>query len=279
MEQLQVGIDIGGTKMLLLAKTAGGNKSRKIDTGSNFSAVDADKAISSFLEELPASPSSIGIAIPGLVNQETGEVVYCDVLPKLDGWLPSVKKDSSCPVCVLNDSDAALIEAKHEVGSSGHVALVIVGTAVGASFWVNQQSLRGSQGWAGELGSIPIITADGTKMLDQLAGGSALLQRLGVDAQQLVTLVEQKDAVALDAIADAGRSLGLGIATVIHLFNPEIVVLAGGTLRWPGYVEAALSSAKEHCIPALWAGCQIHVSTQGGLLVALGVARAAAELG
>jgi hypothetical protein len=44
MEKLQVGIDIGGTKMLLLAKTAGGNESRKIATGSNFSAVDAEKA-------------------------------------------------------------------------------------------------------------------------------------------------------------------------------------------------------------------------------------------
>ncbi|MCP2730131.1 ROK family protein [Limnofasciculus baicalensis] len=114
--------------------------------------------------------------------------------------------------------------------------------------------------------------------MDQLAGGSAILQRLGVDAPQLVTLVEEEDAVALAGIKDAGHALGLGIATVIHLFNPEIVVLAGGTLRWHGYVEAALSSAKEHCIAELWAGCRIHVSTQGGLLVALGVARAAAEL-
>lgn len=76
MEKIKVGIDIGGTKMLLLAKTAEGDKTRKIDIGTNFSGVDADKAISSFLEELPAPPSSIGIAIPGLVNQETGEVVY-----------------------------------------------------------------------------------------------------------------------------------------------------------------------------------------------------------
>lgn len=278
MEQLQVGIDIGGTKMLLLAKTAQGHKSRKIATGSHFSGVDADMAISSFLQELPAPPSSIGIAIAGLVNQETGQVVYSDVLPKLDGWLPSVKKDSLCPVCVLNDSDAALIEAKHEVDSAEHVALVIVGTAVGASFWMNQQFLRGTQGWAGELGAIPIMTAEGTKILDQLAGGAALLQRLGVDAQQLVTLVEQEDAVALEAIKDAGRSLGLGIATVIHLFNPEVVVLAGGTLRWRGYLEAAISSAQEHCVPQVWAGCRIYKTAHEVLLVALGVARAAAEL-
>ncbi|KOP27685.1 hypothetical protein AMR41_03670 [Hapalosiphon sp. MRB220] len=278
MEKIQVGIDIGGTKMLLLAKTAEGDKTRKIDTGANFSGEDADRAIASFLEELPAPPSSIGLAIPGLVNNETGEVVYCDVLPKLDGWLPSVKKESFCPVRVLNDADAALIEAKHEVGSARNMVLIVVGTAVGASFWVNEQFMRGAQGWAGELGSIPIMTADGIKILDQLAGGSALLQRLGIEAQQLAALVEQEDAAALAAITDAGRSLGLGITTVIHLFNPEIVVLAGGTLRWHGYVEAALSSAKEHCVPALWTGSRIHVSTHGGLLVALGVTRAAAEL-
>lgn len=192
--------------------------------------------------------------------------------------MPSVKKKSFCPVRVLNDADAALIEAKHEVGSAKNMALIVVGTAVGASFWVNEQFLRGTQGWAGELGNIPIMTADGIKVLDQLAGGSALLQRLGIEAQQLATLVEQEDAAAKAAIADAGRSLGIGITTVIHLFNPEVVVLAGGTLRRHGYVEAALSSAKEHCVPALRAVSRIHVSTHGGLLVALGVARAAVEL-
>jgi predicted NBD/HSP70 family sugar kinase len=278
MEKLQVGIDIGGTKMFFLAKTAEGDKTRKIDTGANFSGEDADRAISSFLEELTAPPSSIGIAIPGLVNDETGEVVYCDVLPKLDGWLPLVKKESVCPVRILNDADGALIEAKHEVGSAKNLVLIVIGTAVGASFWIDNQFLRGSQGWAGELGSIPIKTGDGVITLDQLAGGSFLLKRLGMDAQQLATLVEQGDAGALAAITQAGQALGLGIATVINIFNPEVVVLAGGTLRWTGYVEAALSSAKENSVPVLWAGCRVHISSHGGTLVAQGVMRAAAEL-
>lgn len=278
MAALEVGIDIGGTKMLLLAKTDAGNNVRKVATGPDFSGADADMVISSFLQELPAAPSSIGIAIPGLVDQ-TGKVVYCDVIPKLEGWLPSVKQNSACPVCVLNDSDAALVEARHEVGAADHIALVIVGTAIGASFWVNQQSLSGAQGFAGELGGVPIMSTQGVQILDELAGGAALLKRLGIDAQQLVTLVERKDAEALAAIADAGRALGLGIATVIHLFNPNVVVLAGGTLRWHGYVDAALDSAKEHCIPELWSGTRIHVSTHGGILVALGVARTAAAAG
>jgi len=276
MKKLQIGIDIGGTKMLLLANTATGLQFKKITTGFNFSGVDADTAIASFLKELPAPPSSIGIAIPGLVK-ESGQVISSDVLPKLNGWLPSVTKDSPCPVCVLNDSDAALIEAKHEVGLPAHITLIIVGTAIGASFWVNQQFLQGAKGWAGELGATPIVTAQGSKTLDQLAGGAALLQRLGVDTQQLTNLVEQKDAIALKAIEDAGRWLGIGIATTIHLLNPEVLVLAGGTLNWQGYLEAALSSAQEHCIPELWQECRIHVSVHGGLLVALGAMRAATE--
>ncbi|MBE9207341.1 ROK family protein [Nostoc sp. LEGE 06077] len=276
MQQPQIGIDIGGTKMLLLAKTATGLQSRKIATGWEFSSVDADMAIASFLNELPAPPSSIGIAIPGLVD-ESGQVIVSDVLPKLNGWLPSVKNNFLYHVCVLNDSDAALIEARHEVGSPAHITLIIVGTAIGASCWVNQQFLRGAKGWAGELGAIPIITAQGSKILDQLAGGAALLQRLGIDAQQLATLVEQQDALALDAIKDAGCWLGIGIATTIHLFNPEVLVLAGGTLNWHGYLEAALISAQKHCIPELWKECRIHVSIHGGLLVALGAMRAAAK--
>jgi glucokinase len=67
-----------------------------------------------------------------------------------------------------------------------------------------------------------------------------------------------------------GYSLGLAIATVINIFNPSLIVLAGGTLRWSGYFEAALQSAQANSLPELWENCQVRQSSCGGDLVVLG---------
>ena len=134
------------------------------------------------------------------------------------------------------------------------------------------QPLRGANGWAGELGSIPMGAA-GT--LDQLAGGAAILRRLGLNADALRTKAEAGDEVVLRSLREAGTALGQGLATVINLLNPQRVSLAGGTLTLPGYAAAALRAAEAHSLPDLWRACAVRPSPHGALLVALGAARKA----
>jgi glucokinase len=112
-----------------------------------------------------------------------------------------------------------------------------------------------------------------------LASGAAILQKLGIDVGRLNQLVQQSDRHALEAIREAGYFLGLGIATVINIFNPSLIVLAGGTLKWSGYFEAAIKSAAMSSLPELWSACQVRQNNQGGDLVALGAIRAAEDLG
>ena len=61
----------------------------------------------------------------------------------------------------------------------------------------------------------------------------------------------------------------------MNRFNPELIVLGGGTLAYAGYTEAALAQAEAWSFPALWQCCCVVVSPHGERLVALGAATAA----
>jgi glucokinase len=265
---MQIGIDIGGSKMLLIALSEGVVKYRyECSTGANFSIERAESIITEFIDTLPREPTSIGMAIPGLVD-ESGRVIACDVLPQLEGWLLS----SNYPLRVVNDAEAALSKIIDGIDPKSTTIMIMVGTGIGAGIYVNGQILRGAKGWAGELGSIPIATEHGIMTLDRLASGAAILARSGGDMESLIRSVESRDEATLKLISDAGRALGLGMATVINIFNPDSIVLAGGTLAWAGYLEAALTSAKEFSLPDLAAATAVQESPYGADLVALGAA-------
>jgi glucokinase len=281
-EYLQVGIDIGGSKMLLLAlaeplrmRIEGESQLRsQIATGKDFAAADAQAEIDRFINALPTPPRSIGIAIPGLVDRY-GVVIACDVLPQLVGWEPARALSSICPVYALNDAEAALVQVVEDLQPQQVIAVVMVGTGIGAAIWINGAIFRGTNGWAGELGSIPM--GDG-RTLDECASGAAILRELGVSVQVLDGMVAGGESVALETIERAGSALGIGLATLINLFNPEAIVLAGGTLQWRGYLDAALQSAQQYSLPDLWAACQLQTSPHGSDLVAFGAARISSRI-
>jgi glucokinase len=271
-EQLQIGIDIGGTKMLMVAVGKDGIQARQqISTGEQFAGSDAETAIAEFVRSLTPY-QSIGIAVPGLVD-DRGITIACDVLPQLVGWAPSPALQAICPVRVLNDAEAALVRVVADLQPKSVAIVVMVGTGIGAAISVDGRVLRGANGWAGELGSIPIASNGAT--LDSQASGAAILHQLGLDADRLPSLIAAKDPTVLETLDRAGSALGLGLATLINLFNPEAIVLAGGTLRWQGYLTAAMQSAQRHALPDLWATCNLQQSPHGGELVALGAAHSA----
>ncbi len=145
---MQVGIDIGGTKMLLIAQSEGIVEHRyRCNTGATFSIEHAESIIAEFIDTLPRDPTSIGMAIPGLVD-ESGRVIACDVLPQLEGWLLS----SNYPLRVVNDAEAALCKTIDGLDPKSTTIMMMVGTGIGAGICVNGQILRGAKGWAALVG-------------------------------------------------------------------------------------------------------------------------------
>ncbi len=280
MSTTTVGIDIGGTKLLILA----GERSARLPTGPDATAAQIEAAIREQLLSWEITrPAAIGIAIPGLVDRN-GRVQISGVLPALKGWHPgeALAANFGCPVLALNDAEAALVEEAQDLTPDATVALVMAGTAIGAAFRVDGRPLRGASGWAGELGFFPQRVGTGFrefKRLDELAGGRHIAAALGVDGARLAALAQAGDPQALAAIAAGGDALGLALAGVVNLFNPHRLVLGGGALELPGYEAAALAAMRQMALPPMLAACELRRSEAGPEVVARGAIRAAQAIG
>ena len=273
---LRVGCDLGGTKLLMVADGPDGRVVARVASGRSFDGAALEAAILAFVAGLGERPSSIGLAIPGLVGPGPS-VQACDVLPALVGWRPLESVRSGWPFVMINDAAAALVEECHDAPPGLTAAVVMAGTGIGAALLVKGAPFGGAAGWAGELGSIPIPGGpDGTvRTLDQVASGAAIAARLGLDGATLRARAEAGDAFACRTIAEAGAALGLGLATLIDIVNPARVSIGGGLIGLPGYLDAALASAARHTLPDLWRACEVREVRAGDLVAALGAARAA----
>lgn len=285
---MNLGVDVGGTKLLCRATSADGDvvAERRVATGPEMGPADVDAAVDDFIDGLieggaceSAGLGTVGVAVPGLVARDgqSERVVVSDVLPRLAGWRPRVL-DRVEGGCLVNDVRAALLGVLAERPEVGDVAVVVVGTGIAAGFAGESRVHAGADGWAGELGSIPLTVAglEGGRAgtLDELASGAALLRTLQLPPEEVAARVGADDAEAGAAVVAAGRALGAGLATLVCLLNPRRVVLAGGTLAYPGYLDAALEAAADLALPEPWRACTVEVDADPGTLVVRGAIHA-----
>ncbi|PNE40453.1 ROK family protein [Streptomyces noursei] len=269
-----VGIDIGGTKLLMIAQRTGHDEplTRRLATGIATTPDDIEAAVQRFLTEHRLTPSSMGVAVPGLV--EDGRVAVCDVLPKLTGWRGPVADDTR-PLLV-NDIRSALAAEARGLPESSTVAVLLCGTAVGSAYLHQGRVVRGCRGWAGEIGYLPVPTPRGILRLDDLAGGAAIVRATGLGPTQVHAALSAGDTAVRQTVEAAGESFGLAIATLVNILNPDTVRAAGGTLGYPGYWDTALATARTHSLPELWESCTVDRIKDPELVVARGALRLAA---
>lgn len=273
-ESIQVGVDIGGTKLLLAALHRDGRELHRASTGPDTGPEAIEGEVRSFLARFEAPLAALGFAVPGLVGMD-GRVSVCDTFPKLVGWRADMAfADLGCPVRAINDAEAALVEETHDLDPDAAAAIVMAGTWIGTAFRSQGIMFRGSRGWAGELGYAPIALQNGrVARLDDLAGGGAIARRLDTDGAELYERAMRGNLETLDVIRQAGEALGLGLATLVNLLNPELLVLGGGAFELPGYREAALESAERWSMPEPWRVCDVRSARAGKAVAALGAIR------
>ena len=183
---VRLGIDIGGTKMLVLAKTASGLQQWTFPTGPSADVGLLRGYAASAMESLGVTrPERVGIAIPGLV--EDGVVRESDVLPGLCGWQPALDWPGAV---VLNDGEAALVRVAADEDAAATVAAIGCGTGIVAAVQVAGHRLRQSRPYAGELGYAPCGRA-GT--FDDVASGAAILRKLGLSAAEITERLQRND--------------------------------------------------------------------------------------
>jgi glucokinase len=245
--QRAIGVDVGGTKFLAglidreghVAKRVGG----RTPTESQEELLGTlDAAVESLLDD---SVAALGFGLPSTIDQRTGRAVSSVHIPLADlDFRDRMAERFGLPVALDNDGNvAALAEWRLGAGrGTSHMVLLTLGTGIGGGLILDGRPYRGWMGAGAELGHIVLDYGGvscgggctGHGHFEALAAGpaadEAAERRLGPgkDARDLVAAAREGDAGATEDLVEIGRRLGAGIASLVNVFNPEVVVLGGG---------------------------------------------------
>ncbi len=247
--------DLGGTNFRVAVIDDGGvllvRRSRPLPA--SRSAADILAAIAELAEECVAAagterPELFGLAVPAVVNVDSGGVVQAPNIPDLDGS-PAARELGTrlgMRVFLENDATAAAI-GEHWKGASASFANVVhitLGTGVGGGLIFDGRPYRGADGTAGELGHI-CVEPDGVKCgcgsngcVEQYASATAIVRVAkesgefgdpdGITAEDLYDRAVRGDAAAKRIFASAGRYLGIALGGLVNALNPDAIVVGGG---------------------------------------------------
>lgn len=202
-------------------------------------------------------PLGIGLGAPGLVDLQEGRLIFAPNLRWSDVPLRLIwSQHFALPVFVENEANAAAL-GEYYFGAARGVENFIylsAGIGLGGGVVIDGRLFRGSQGYAGEIGHMtvdpqgelcgcgrrgcwetqvgPLAVLRRVRQTLETGAPSYLIELSGGDLSRLsMELVVQAarggDPVALQALNDVARSLETGITNLIHIFNPEMIVLGG----------------------------------------------------
>ncbi len=264
-----VGFDLGGTKMLAKVfnddyQTLGKSKQKTQGAkGSEAGLTRMESVIEEALADAGVDSSliaGIGIGCPGPINPETGTLVEA---PNL-GWRNVPIEDAigetfNCRTVICNDVDAG-VYAEYEEGAARDARCAVgifPGTGIGAGAVINGKMVQGASLSCMELGHIPLYPEtsghgeDGTtletecsrlKIATEAARAAYrglapnLLNSCGTDISKitsgkLAAAIEDGDEEIERIVRRAASLLGCGVATVVHLMAPDVIVLGGGLVE------------------------------------------------
>ena len=238
---------------------------------------------------------AIGVSVPGAVRAQDGHLHHAPNLGWRDVPMGKLVRDRfrelNVPVFVGNDADLAA-SAEHlrgsGRGSDDFICLWGEG-GIGAGFVIGGRALTGAAGYAGEVGHLTVdpngdLCHCGARgCWEAEVGEEALLRRSGRDPlggtralADLLSAADRGDEVALAAVAESGRWLGIGLAGLVNIFNPTRVSLGGLFARIFPYVrEAVVRELDSRAMPAPRAMVELTTALLGANTLLLGAAELA----
>ena len=252
VSKLRIGVDLGGTKIAgILLSHAGTEAEARLPTPrEDYAAtIEAIVTLVDRLRPAAAEAPSVGVGVPGSISPETGVMQNAN-----STWLNGrpLREDLSAAlgqsVRIANDANCfALSEAIDGAGARAKSVFgVILGTGVGGGLVIEGRILNGPRGIAGEWGHNPLPWALSSERpgpacwcgregcMEAWVSGPALARdhagATGVElaADEVVRLAESGDAAAEHTLARHTSRLARGLAHVVNIFDPEVIVLGGG---------------------------------------------------
>ena len=260
-------IDVGGTNVKIALVDSNGKIGysdtipTRAEMGYEYTVNNMKQAIRDLLTETKLSPKDIegiGFGLPGQVDFKSGIVRLITNIP---GWVEiplakMIEDEFHIPTRIDNDVRcAALGELNFGAGKGcENLICITVGTGIGSGLIVNGKLVRGASNAAGEIGHIKLQMQDGpicgcgdTGCLEAFAsgpsivamaeeyimGGKSTKYREMANGNDITPFIVAEAAKAGDAVArriytKMGEYIGIGLASVVNLLNPEKIIIGGG---------------------------------------------------
>ncbi|MBP9900561.1 MAG: ROK family protein [Verrucomicrobiota bacterium] len=300
-----VGVDLGGTKILAGVFNAklelkGTTKlSTKADRGVDEVIERIARCVKEAVDECDlnlAQVRGIGIGAPGAVDTDAGRVIFA---PNLPGWkdVPlkkALEKLLDVPVFLGNDCNVCTLGVFDQEYKAKPRDLIgiFIGTGIGGGLILNGDLYHGHNLTAGEIGHM-VIEVNGPKCgcgnrgcFEALASRTAIFREIqaGVKEGQETMLtdmlgkdlsdmrsgdlrkaIRRGDKLATKVVEAAAEFAGIGVANLINILNPEIVVVGGGVIEALAdeMMPTLIKAAKEHVMPGTMSGIDIKASKLG----------------
>lgn len=309
MGRVVIGVDLGGTNLRTALLSPDGDILAKHKEPTYASEgwknvvtrlIDSIKGQQESAGKRGLSVTAVGVGVPGVIQSDRGIVVKS---PNFPDWnnLPikdSLEKALNLPVTVENDANAAALGEQWRGAGCGIKSMILLtlGTGVGGGIILNNQIWQGADGMAGELGHMTIIP-DGrrcgcgnTGCLEMYASARGIVQSYRerraqalpssgeITSEQVYEAARTGEARALEVMQGMGRLLGIGIANLINIFNPEMIVIGGGVKdAWPLFIRTARDEIRNRAFEVPAARTEIVPSRLGDDAGMVGAAAAALQ--
>lgn len=274
MGRVVIGVDLGGTNLRTAILNPDGNILDRHKEATH--AADGwEKVVARLIENIKRQSESavrqgfdvaaVGVGAPGVIQADKGVVVKS---PNFPDWnnLPlkvQLEKTLGIPVFLENDANAAALGEQWRGAGRGITSMILLtlGTGVGGGIILDNKIWHGADGMAGEIGHMTLVpdgrpcTCGNTGCLEMYSSARGIVQSYReaqaktsgrvpdqmeqISSEQVYEAAGAGNEIALRVMKDMGRMLGIGIASLINIFNPERIVVGGGvTAAWPLFIGA-----------------------------------------
>lgn len=269
-----IGVDLGGTNLRTSLLTPAGDILDRHKEPTNAS--DGwNKVLKRLVENIAQQRETavrrglavlaVGVGAPGVIRMDSGIVVKS---PNFPDWnnLPlreELERALHIPVFIENDANAAALGEQWRGAGKGISSMILLtlGTGVGGGIVLDNKIWHGADGMAGEIGHMTLVpdgrqcTCGNTGCLEMYASARGIVQSYREEvggartpaaeflremtSAKVYQAAREGDAVARRVMQEMGRMLGIGIANLINIFNPEMIVIGGGVKdAWQLFIDA-----------------------------------------
>ena len=306
-QSLVFAVDLGGTYLRMAVVDGAGEihqqiKQRTPKGDSPDLVVDALVSAASSWSNNGRRIAAASVMVPGPVDNENAVVVQAPNLPALSNFpLKAVlEKRFGWPVLLENDANAAAVGEMWLGAARGcrDVVSVTLGTGVGGGVILDGQLWRGAHGSAGEIGHTTVDPFSGLKCkcgnvgcLELFASGTAIVRMTRENLANFPRSVLNGEELTAERVYEAGRGgdelalsvfkkfgiyLGIGLANLINIIDPEIIVIAGGAVNgWKLFADDMRREVNERAVRVAAQQVKIAAAQCGDNAGLLGAARLA----